>query len=64
MDGFIPLYTDLNGEPADWAENGFTITNALVPATGDNSPLVLWAVMLTASAALLLFMLKCRRKEN
>ena len=64
MDGFIPLYTDLNGEPADWAENGFTITNALVPATGDNSPLVLWAVMLTASAALLLFMLKRRRKEN
>jgi len=64
MDGFVAIYTDTNGNPADWAEDGYTITNQLVPATGDNSPLALWGVMFTASAAVLVLMFRRRRKAN
>ena len=35
LDGFVAMYTDENGEPADAAYDGFTITNHLIPATGD-----------------------------
>jgi hypothetical protein len=64
MDGFVAMYTDENGEPADAAYDGFTITNHLIPATGDEAPLMLWAVMFTAPTAMLVLMLKRRRKAN
>ena len=63
MNGFIPVYTDPNGETAEWAGDGYTITNNLMPATGDNTPVLLWATLLTASTALL-FVLKRRREET
>jgi len=61
MSGFAPVYTDVNGQPAEWAADGYTITNCLIPATGDNNPVILWAAMLTVSSAVLL-MLRRRRK--
>ena len=64
LEGYETSYTDANGKTADRALDGYTITNSrfLIPATGDNEPLVLWAAMLTASAATLMLLLKRRRK--
>ncbi|MBR4082508.1 MAG: Cna B-type domain-containing protein, partial [Clostridia bacterium] len=63
LDGFVPIYTDANGEMAEWAGNGYTITNVLMPATGDSSSVMLWAVVLTASSAMMLMLMR-RRKAN
>ena len=63
INGFIPVYTAPNGQQAEWAGDGYTITNCLIPATGDNNPVMLWTATFIASAALLL-MLKRRRNAN
>ena len=55
MNGFLAVYTGVNGEPTDEGVHGGTITNVAVPATGDTEPLALWtALLLTSAAALLL----------
>ena len=63
-DGFMPVYTDVNGNRAEWAGDGYTITNSLIPATGDNNQLALWGVMFTASAAMLVLVFRHRRKAD
>lgn len=60
MNGFMAVYTGANGEPIEEAVHGGTITNMAVPATGDTTPLNLWAALLLASGTALV-MLRRRR---
>jgi len=60
LEGYETSYTLSDGSSADYADNGGTITNAKVPATGDQSHVLLWTALLGVSAALLL-VLKRRR---
>ena len=63
MTGYRVAYADAAGQEAEYACDGYTITNHKIPATGDNAHLMLWTVMLTASAAVLL-MQKRRSRVN
>ena len=60
--GFSTTYTLANGEAAEYADNGGTITNTIIPKTGDDAPVTLWLTAMLASAAALLLMTARRKK--
>ena len=60
MEGCSTIYTN-NGEEGDCAYNGGVITNIVVPKTGDDAPVELWAAAMLLSAAVL--MLIARRRK-
>ena len=61
MKGFLAMYTTEDGDALDEGVDFGVITNVLVPATGDNSPLLLWAALLVAAGAGLAILLRRRR---
>ena len=62
MEGCSTIYTN-NGEEGDCAYNGGVITNIVVPKTGDDAPVELWAAAMLLSAAALVLMAR-RKKAN
>ena len=59
--GFTTVYTLSDGEIADYADNGGTITNTKIPQTGDETPLALWLTLMSASAVMLMLLRKRRK---
>lgn len=51
MNGYMAVYTNSQGEPTEECVPGGIITNYGVPATGDETPLLLWAVLMALSGA-------------
>lgn len=58
--GFTTTYTLADGESADYADNGGTITNSKIPQTGDEAPLAMWLSLMGASAVMLMLLRKRR----
>ena len=61
MEGCSTIYTN-NGEEGDCAYNGGTITNIVVPKTGDETPVELWMTGLLLSVAAIVLIGKKRTK--
>ena len=61
MESCSTIYTN-NGEEGDCAYNGGVITNIVVPKTGDDAPLELWAAAMLLSAAALVLIGKKKTK--
>ena len=59
--GFMAVYTSADGEDATEGLDGGTITNLKMPATGDNTPLLLWTVLMAAAGAGLVLISRRRR---
>ena len=58
--GFTTTYPLADGESADYADNGGTITNSKIPLTGDEAPLAMWLSLMGASAVMLMLLRKRR----
>ena len=60
MEGCITTYSN-GGEEGDCAYNGGVITNTVVPKTGDDAPVALWAATMILSAAAWMLMMRRRK---
>ena len=62
--GFTTVYTLANGEIAEHADNGGTITNAKLPVTGDESNIGLWLSTMVLSAGAIVLLLRRKKQPS
>ncbi len=63
MEGFVTHYTDLSGQTASYAYNGYKIHNEKLPHTGDRTPVAALSTLILLAGSSLCLMLKKRRKS-